>query len=199
MATKPSLLLGMCSLFLVQSVFAQEAAHVHGEAVLTIAIDGKRAEVALDTPTDTLWGFEHPPETKAEQDKVDAVKKRFADSAILLKIVAAAQCRQTAFNWEAEQEEHHDDDKKDDAPHKAEHDHDEHKAHHDGDEKDHHEHQDALISYTFDCARPELLTGFDVTLFANFSALQRLRVQWVDNKRQLEKELNPQATTFYLD
>jgi hypothetical protein len=165
------------------SSYAQEHAHVHGEGVLTMAIEAKRLVVALDTPTDSLWGFEHPAVTKEEQAKVDEATKRLADGRNVLQLPTAAQCKQTDFKLENEKNEHEDE--------HAAHDHEKH-------EKDE-QHQDIVISYEFDCAAPELITPFGITLFKNFPAFQHLRVQWVDSTRQLEKELNAQSNIFTLD
>jgi hypothetical protein len=169
------------------SSYAQEHAHVHGEGILTMAVEAKRLVVALGTPTDSLWGFEHPAATKEEQAKVDEATKRLADGRNVLQLPAAAKCKQAGFKLEAEKAEHEDEHEGEHAAHGAE-----------KNEK-HEQHQDVVISYEFDCAAPELITPFDVTLFKNFPGYQHLRVQWVDKTRQLEKELNAKSITFTLD
>ena len=167
---------------------AQEAAHVHGEALLTVAVDGAKIELELDIPTDSLWGFEYTAKTAEEKRRVAAVKKQLEASISVVRWPAAAACEQRSVSWQQQQELAHD--------HHHEHEHAKHdEAAHAADD----EHQNALITYQFTCANMEQLKNIDVTLFDNFSALQRLRVQWVDSQRQLEKQLNPQLKSFSLD
>ncbi len=71
---------------------AQQHAHVHGRGELNVAVDAQMVTIQLESPLDSLLGFERAPRTDAERKRVaDAVARlRAADK--LFRIDPAAQC-----------------------------------------------------------------------------------------------------------
>jgi len=51
-------------------------AHVHGIAKLGVAVQDKTVTIALESPLDSLIGFEHRASTPAQQSLVDALQAR---------------------------------------------------------------------------------------------------------------------------
>ncbi|MDP2228031.1 MAG: DUF2796 domain-containing protein [Moraxellaceae bacterium] len=45
-------------------------AHVHGKALLTLALDKQQLEAALEAPAESITGFEHAPRTADHQQRI---------------------------------------------------------------------------------------------------------------------------------
>ena len=73
-------------------VQAAPAAHEHGVARLSVAVDGRTLSVELDAPLDGLLGFERPPRTDAERKAAADLLQRLRDPAALFRPDAAAGC-----------------------------------------------------------------------------------------------------------
>lgn len=71
---------------------AQGHAHVHGAASLRVVVDGATLEVALESPLDSLLGFERSPRTEAERAAVRAMAARLRQPATLFTPTPAARC-----------------------------------------------------------------------------------------------------------
>jgi hypothetical protein len=65
----PSLKMTFAALMVLPvSLYAAEhVAHVHGAAKLQVAIDGSTATLMLESPLESLVGFEYAPGNKAEK------------------------------------------------------------------------------------------------------------------------------------
>lgn len=85
--------------------------HVHGNAHLQMAIDGNHLQLLLQSPGDTLYGFEHHPknekEKKAQSSVLDLLKNHFED---FFTFDQSLQCRFTNLKLELVKEEEDDDD-----------------------------------------------------------------------------------------
>ena len=68
------------------------AAHVHGESVLRIAVEGNVIVMDFDTPGLDVLGFEHPPGTPEERSAVERVTAILRDPLSLFDFGAAAGC-----------------------------------------------------------------------------------------------------------
>lgn len=116
--------------------------HVHGEANLYIAIEGKMVAIELESPADNILGFEHQPKTKKQHQLVESASALLADYRNLVQLNDAS-CTLESANIEAPFAEEDNDDHKghdhDKHGHKEHHDHDKHK--HDHKEHGHNEHK----------------------------------------------------------
>lgn len=69
-------------------------AHVHGEAELGIAIEGKQIEMQLATPAEGVFGFEHEPVNDEQESVINLAKNKLKASALVfLKIPQEYGCK----------------------------------------------------------------------------------------------------------
>ena len=153
---------------------ATEAAHVHGLMHLDIAVDKHLLTVQLESPLDSLLGFEHRPRTPAERQAADALLKQMGDAATLFKPDVAAQCVPTKASIESAALQST-------APSV-----DKEAGKGEGKES---EHADLDASYEFSCAHPDKLTVVEVGLFDAFKRLQKIEVQVAGAKSQSKQTL----------
>ena len=67
-------------------------AHVHGAARLEISVDQQRVNLRLESPLESLLGFERAPRTEKERTAVKAMAERFARPDALFVLTPAARC-----------------------------------------------------------------------------------------------------------
>jgi len=145
---------------------ATEAAHVHGLMHLDIAVDKQLLTVQLESPLDSLLGFERRPRTPAERQAADALGRQMNEGAALFKPDAAAQCTLTKARIESAVLQ----------PSAAP-----------AGKED--EHADLDASYEFSCALPDKLTSVEIGLFDAFKRLQKIEVQVAGAKLQSKQTL----------
>ena len=149
---------------------ATEAAHVHGLMHLDIAVDKQVLSVQLESPLDSLLGFERRPRTPVERQAADALLKQMGDAAALFKPDAAAQCVPTKASIESAALQSTAPSINKEA----------------GKESDH---ADLDASYEFSCVHPNKLTVVEVGLFDAFKRLQKIEVQVAGAKLQSKQTL----------
>lgn len=149
------------------SVPAREpGAHVHGAARLDVALDGGTLTLSLESPLDSLLGFEHMPRNEKQRAAVRAMAEKLARSEKLFVPSPAAQCVPQAAKLESPLLEAGNQD----APAG---------------------HLDLDGEYVFRCARPEALRDLEVRLFEAFPGLRRLDVQAATSRGQAATRLTP--------
>jgi hypothetical protein len=153
---------------------AQGHAHVHGQARLDIAVEGRVLSVQFEAPLDSVLGFEHRPRTAAQRQAADAALVRLRDAASWLRPPAAAQCQVTETVVEAAVLE---------APAAG-------SAPTGAAEA---EHADVEVRVTFRCAAPEQLTAIEVDLFEAFARMKRIDVQVATARGQSKQTLRSPA------
>lgn len=67
--------------------------HAHGVAKLNVAVDGGTLTLALESPLDSLLGFEHMPRNDKERASVRTMENRLQKAAQLFVTPVAAQCQ----------------------------------------------------------------------------------------------------------
>lgn len=132
-------------------------AHVHGEARLEVAVDGKAISLRLESPLANLLGFEHAPNTDRQRAQAKALLAELRRGDQLFVPTPAAACRLAAAEIEAPMLEG--------------------QAAGAG-------HGDLDVDYRFECARPEALKGLDVRLFGAYKGLARIDAAVVTAKGQ---------------
>lgn len=147
-------------------------AHVHGQARLTVALDGANLTLALESPLDNLLGFEHMPRTAKDKAAVDRMAKLLNRPGELFVPTPAAGCKAGAVKLESPVLE-----PKPKTAAKHDHEHE-------------HEHADLDGDFTFTCAQPALLRGLEVKLFDAFPGLKRLDVEVATAKGQTAAKLD---------
>jgi hypothetical protein len=146
-------------------------AHVHGVAKLGVAVQDQTVTISLESPLDSVIGFEHRASTPAQKAMVDALRARMKAPQDLFRFDAAAAC--TFSKSEAESAIFQP------AP-----------ANGAGEE-----HADLDASFEFTCAHPDKLTTLDVALFQVYPKLKKLDVDVATGNGQFKRDLaSPQRT-----
>ena len=146
-------------------------AHEHGAAQLNVALDGNTLELALESPTMNIVGFEHAAKSPADQAAAAKAKQQLQDPLALFGIATSAGCSvvtqevssalfaaatPAATNTDAE------------------------------------EHSDVDANYRLTCTHPEKLQGIDLTeLFKRFPATLKIQAQLIGRSGQQGAELSP--------
>lgn len=146
---------------------AAHKAHVHGQAQLTVAVDGSTLSITLDAPLDGFVGFERPPRTDAERKTAADALARLKDGSALFRPDAAAGCTLAEASVSAPVLE--------------------------PGAKAAGEHADLEASYTFRCSSPQALRTVDIALFDTFRRLTRIDVQVAGARAQSKTTLAPTA------
>ena len=171
-------------------------AHVHGVARLDIVIDGPQLVVALESPLDSIVGFEHRPRTAAQRQAAEAAVLRLKDGAALWRPDAAAQCTLAEVTLQAdalkpaEPAAPSTKTAAKTAPNAA--------ATGGHGQAGHGDHADLDARYVFRCSAPDRLQGLEHGLFAAFKGMQRLEVQIAGPKGQSRATLRRPATKLTL-
>jgi hypothetical protein len=165
----------LATLLVTTPGFAADA-HVHGQARLAVAIDGGTLTLLLESPTDSLVGFEHAPGNAKERAAVARMKEILERPAELFKPTQAAGCKPARF-------------KLDSALFKPAH--SGHKLTHNA----HAGHADLDAEFLFQCAQPQHLRGLEVRLFEHFPSLKKLQVEIAGPHGQKAIQLTPSQRT----
>ncbi|MDO6459801.1 DUF2796 domain-containing protein [Granulosicoccaceae sp. 1_MG-2023] len=182
------------------ALIAAEGAHEHGFADATLAGADGLLELQLDVPGDSVFGFEHQPETDEQRDAVIAAMAQLRDTAGDLVVLSGGECvlvaadaRTPLEHDEHDHEEHgdHDDHDHDDHDHEG-HDHEEHEhEEHEHEEHEHeehadhdhegHEHHHSEVAWTLNwkCDDVADVDALSMNGLLNaFPRLQTVRLQW---------------------
>jgi hypothetical protein len=143
-------------------------AHEHGAAQLNVALDGNTLELALESPTMNIVGFEHAAKSPADQATAANAKQQLQDPLALFGIAPSAGCsvskREISSPVFAAA-----------TPAEAT-----------------GEHSDVDASYSLTCSHPEQLKGIDLSeLFKRFPATVKIQAQLIGRNGQQGAELSP--------
>lgn len=144
-------------------------AHVHGEARLEISVDREQLLITLESPLDSLLGFEQAPRNAAERQAVQAVAAKLKQASRAFVPSAAAQCTSTGVEL--------------DSPVL-------------GGKPEAGAHNDLNARYTWRCAKPEALRDVVTGLFIDFPRLQRLAVEFAGPQKQRAGRLDAKNPRF---
>ena len=144
-------------------------AHVHGIATLGVAVQDNTVTLVLESPLDSLIGFEHRPTTPSQQRAVDALRARLKAPAALFAFDAAAACELVRSEAESTVFQPAPDGAAS-APAET--------------------HGDLDASFDYRCAHPERLTALDVGLFEAYPKLKRIEVDVATAGGQFKRQLS---------
>lgn len=82
-----------------------QKAHEHGAAQVSIAVQGKDAELTAEIPGADIFGFEHPPRTAQEKQTVANTLQKLRQHPEEMFLVSDASCHAVDANVKAAQEE----------------------------------------------------------------------------------------------
>lgn len=155
-------------------------AHVHGEAQLDVALEGKLLELQLHSPAMNLAGFERAPANAREQARLNAVRDFLTQPEKVFMLAPEAGCAlereavsSELFGVAAGDEDH--------------------LALHDeaSEAEPADDHHDIHAYYQFTCAKPQALRSIDLrNLFRQYPGLHELDVQLIGPRGQNGQTLN---------
>jgi hypothetical protein len=169
----------------------QHGAHEHGLARLNIAVEEGGLTIELDSPLESLIGFEHAPATEAQRLAVRDMAGRLRRADAIFILTPAARCTPVSVTLESEVLDPallaEPAPAATPAPPGTEH------ADHGEAE---HGHGDLEAMFEFACAEPGRLNSVNVRLFETYSGLREIEAQLVAPGGQSSAELTPEATTL---
>lgn len=153
------------------AALAQGRPHVHGIAELDIAIEAGKITLQLETPLDSLLGFERAPRGVAETRRAETAVAALKAADALFRFTPTAGCAVASVQLSSAA-------LKLGTPDAA----DEHAGHADLD-----------ATYVFNCTDAAKATEVDVGLFDAFIRMQSLKVEVATAKGQFKRELKRPA------
>ena len=143
--------------------------HVHGEARLEISLDREQLVVALESPLDSLLGFEHAPRNAAERQALQVMAAKLKQASQIFVPSAAAHCASIGVEL--------------DSPVL-------------GGKAEPGAHNDLDARYTWRCAKPDALRDVATGLFADFPKLRRITVEFAGPQGQRAGRLDARNPRF---
>lgn len=185
--------------------------HVHGHGQLLVSQQDAMWQFQFMLPAADVFGFEHAPESSAQQKTVKNVSERFEQSQQMLRLSGDCQLISVdvvlPFEGASVVSDDHDDHNHDN------HDHDDHEGHdhdsheeHDHDDHDHASHQqdnhkehasghsDVEVAYLYTCKQPP--GQFTLTIFEWADSLEKVEAQWIHDGGQGSREMRASNPTM---
>ena len=191
--TRPNILAAGAIALVMATLPAAHAgkAHEHGVAKVDVAVEGNKLTVALQSPLDSLLGFERAPRTDAERKAAADMLARLRSGGALFKADAAAQCTLSKAEVSAPVLEAAGTAPAAGTAAKA-------PAAGAAAKASEGEHADLDASYEYTCAQPQQLRTLDLGLFDAFRRMQRIEVQVAGAQGQSKATLKRPARTVAL-
>ncbi len=160
-----------------------QAAHIHGLATLTLALESGVLEIQFESPAANLIGFEHKAKLTKEKQVVKQTETILKSPKLLFSFVGThCKPKETTvdisgvMDSERDQHEHHN-----------------HlKAHDDSG------HSEITARYRFNCIDIKKLDSVSISLFDQFPRIEKINAMWVTEARQGADLLNPNRKTISL-
>ncbi|WP_333608142.1 ZrgA family zinc uptake protein [Arsukibacterium sp.] len=134
--------------------FTQLGTHVHGEAMLTVVLEGNELQLALQSAAYNIVGFEHAPQNSEQQQEIAVALELLAQGA-WFELSREAVCEVQSSDATTDLTN----------------------AGFSG-------HGDFYANFQLLCQRPARLNQLQLSLFNWVPSLQKIQVQWVINDRQ---------------
>lgn len=187
--------------------YTQHEAHLHGQVELNMAQDGNDLLIEITAPAADVTGFEHPPETDAEQQALKDAVQTLNRPDTLLALNAEAGCQlhehhvSHTLSEHAETHDHekHGDHDHDEHDHHEGHDHHDHEQHSEHDHDDHErpsKHDEFSIQYTFHCEAIDKLSTLTLKWFTQYPATEKIQLQAITAKGQHATTLTASQAEF---
>lgn len=161
-----------------------QKAHIHGLVVLTLAYESDTLEIQLESPAESLLGFEHKA-LQSKEKKVVEETQNLLNSPELLFAIKGANCRTKESSVDLSSFMSRD----------------EHQYHeHESDSKTHSEkeHKEISASYLFSCEDGENLNAVSVNLFKLFPRIEKISAVWITESAQGAEMLNSKKSSISL-
>jgi len=182
-----------------------QAAHIHGTATLTLALERNLMEIQFETPAANLVGFEHKAISLEEKQAITRAESILKSTASLFSFTGSAcNLAEAVVDIPESVTGTHGDQKHD---HKEHGHHDDHQGGHHDDHQEHgdqhdsqydSQHSDIKANYRFMCEQARDLESVSVELFNHFPGVENINAMWVTDSEQGSKQLNQNSNTFFL-
>jgi Protein of unknown function (DUF2796) len=187
--------LALLPLLLFPGIAVAQQPHEHGAATLSVALDGGKLLVDLESPLDNLVGFEHVPRTDQQRAAIKKMEERLQAGDRVLRPAAAAGCTVRAVRIEhpyrtgvaggvapAESAKPKAEAKGGQSKGKG--------------AKTEETHAELRATYELECAKPEALDRLEVLFFDAFPGMKRIRAQTASPRGQGSKTLTARSRTL---
>ena len=177
----------------------EQRAHVHGLASITVVIENNLLEIEVESPADSLLGFEHQVRTEEDKSKLNQTELllnkpdqlfTFQNEACALK-TARVNLSSFVINHNPKNTDHHS--------------HEKHYSHeknntHTHDARGHkHKHKDIVVGYLYDCQSTQRLESISINLFTYFPRIEEINVMWINNDTQGAKLITAKDNVISLN
>ncbi|WP_446830673.1 ZrgA family zinc uptake protein [Candidatus Foliamicus sp.] len=174
------------------------AQHVHGVIELGIVVEGDAVAVSLTAPLSDVVGFEHPPESDEQLERIENAAAMFSSAEAMFGLADSANCTVSTMSVDgpeyvtkhlaehdagaAEGDEHHHDTHDSHgggSAHDQHHDehHDEHAESNGHDHDDSTEHADMIASYEWACANISELESIELRFTESLASVDKIDIQ----------------------
>jgi len=135
-------------------------AHVHGEAEMTLILQGSDLAIEFKSPAVNLLGFEHEPDSDLQRNKLDVALLDLQDPSLWLQF-DGGDCLLTSTNagstfGAAESQEHN----------------------------------SLYSDYVYRCNQPQNLESLSVLISTSYPGIEHIEVQWIMSGKQGSEELS---------
>ncbi|TQV70582.1 DUF2796 domain-containing protein [Exilibacterium tricleocarpae] len=173
------------SVLIITTAEAQKA-HVHGTAVLTLAVEYKNLEIQFESPATNLVGFEHDASSPDEKQAVKQAEAILESSDLLFSFFGTScEPEETTVDMAGvtgDQHGHHD-----------------HSRGHNESTHSESTHSEIRAHYRFVCKDAESLKSVSTALFHRFPGIEAINAIWVSASQQGTEWLRPDRNTFSLN
>jgi hypothetical protein len=146
------------------------AAHEHGVAIVNIVGEGNSATIQLESPSDSIYGFEHEAKKPADVKRRDvSIEKLKANADKMFVLDPSLGCKLSSTDikpFVSEAKESKEEDTKG------------HKHHKEG------THSEVHATFKFECSKPVAGTTLKFAARAYFKSLRTLKVQVLSGEKQ---------------
>ncbi len=179
---KQSLALAVIAAAVLDHAHASEnpGAHVHGQASMQVASEGKRIDVIFNTPAANLVGFEYKPKTGAEQKAVAEAREWLTATPLVTTAASTCRVEQASVSTTHDKGNHNE--------HHEEHD-------HQAEETDSHSEFEVFQHLVCNGVPGENLV---TPLLTRYPSITSLRIDWVTENNQGGTRLDGDSTEFRL-
>ncbi|GLR71583.1 ZrgA family zinc uptake protein [Agaribacter marinus] len=168
------------------SSYSLAQTHMHGKGTLFIAQDGNTWQLQFTLPASDVFGFEHQPETKKQQEYVHMQSKRLKqlDKVLSLPNDCALITHEVVIpnEFDIKHFDKHSNDDKPSHEHEHEHEHEKHTSDHAD------THADIQVTTTLDCNTAISVLNF--AIFESFNSLETVDVLWTLSSGQGQSEIS---------
>ena len=174
-----------CFIFASANAIAEsQKAHVHGLVTMTLALEKETLEIQIESPAESLLGFEHKARQSKEKQVVRKTEK-LLNAPELLFSFKGASCKPKVSTVDLSRlitsKDNHDKD------------HENHSKGYDGSS-----HSEVSASYLFYCEQGENLDTVSVSLFELFPGIVKINAMWITESRQGAELLNSKRNIISL-